>query len=174
MQKQSEATAYPALAERRLAQQAARDTLPDAQQLDPFQSEVCACGKPVENAFIEIFNGRLERKRACGKEDDLQALSLQSLRNLSQSDILLASLPGLYYRLLKTDTNTRTLANPQLRTSEGMPAQARFGERVPVPASSSTRRVELRFAATIQLKAPDLRPAAILLSFLGFAPPVSG
>jgi hypothetical protein len=46
--------------------------------------------------------------------------------------------------------------------------------RVPVPASSSTRRIELRFAATIRLRAPDLRPAAILLSFLGFTPPVSG
>ena len=30
------------------------------------------------------------------------------------------NLPALYYRLLKTDTNTRTLANPQLRTSEGI------------------------------------------------------
>jgi hypothetical protein len=49
-----------------------------------------------------------------------------------------------------------------------------FELRVPVPASSSTRRLELRFAATIQLNAPDLRPAAILLSFLGFTPPVSG
>ena len=65
-----------------------------------------------------------------------QTLTLQSLRNLSQSDILLASLPALYYRLLKSDTNTRTLANPQLRTSEGTPAQARFGERVPVPSTT--------------------------------------
>ena len=45
---------------------------------------------------------------------------LQALRNLTQSDVLLANLPALYYRLLKTDTNTRTLANPQLRTSEGI------------------------------------------------------
>jgi general secretion pathway protein D len=43
--------------------------------------------------------------------------------------------PSLYYRLLKTDANTRTLANPQLRTSEGLPAQASFGESVPVPAT---------------------------------------
>ena len=65
-----------------------------------------------------------------------QTLSLEALRNLSSSDILLANLPGLYYRLLKSDTNTRVLANPQLRTSEGMPAQARFGERVPVPVTT--------------------------------------
>ena len=63
-------------------------------------------------------------------------LTLQNLRNLSQSDIILTNLPTLYYRLLKSDTNTRTLANPQLRTSEGVPAQARFGEQVPVPVTT--------------------------------------
>ncbi|MGE3344739.1 MAG: secretin N-terminal domain-containing protein [Vicinamibacterales bacterium] len=63
-------------------------------------------------------------------------LTLRNLRNLTQSDIMLTSLPGLYYRLLKTDANTRTLANPQLRTTEGIAAQARFGERVPVPVTT--------------------------------------
>jgi general secretion pathway protein D len=67
---------------------------------------------------------------------DTQTLNLRSLRNLTQADVLLANLPRLYYRLLKTDANTRTLANPQLRTAEGMPAQARFGERVPVPVTT--------------------------------------
>ncbi len=63
-------------------------------------------------------------------------LTLQNLRNLSQSDIILTNLPSLYYRLLKTDSNTRTLASPQLRTSEGVAAQARFGEQVPVPVTT--------------------------------------
>jgi general secretion pathway protein D len=63
-------------------------------------------------------------------------MSLRALRNLTQADVLLANLPGLYYRLLKTDSNTRTLANPQLRTADGMPAQARFGERVPIPVTT--------------------------------------
>jgi len=70
--------------------------------------------------------------------DGAPTLSLQALRNLTQADVLLGNLPGLYYRLLKTDTHTRTLANPQLRTSEGMPAQARFGERVPIPVTTFT------------------------------------
>ncbi len=65
-----------------------------------------------------------------------EGLTLRDLRNLTQSGINLTSLPGLFYRLLKTDTNTRTLANPQLRTSEGVAAQARFGERVPVPVTT--------------------------------------
>jgi hypothetical protein len=42
--------------------------------------------------------------------------------------------------------------------------------RVRIPASAATRRVELRFAKTIKLKAPDLRPAAVHLSFLGLQP----
>jgi general secretion pathway protein D len=63
-------------------------------------------------------------------------LTLQALRNLSASDIFVTGVPAIYFRLLKNDANTRTLANPQLRTSEGTPAQARFGEMVPVPVTT--------------------------------------
>jgi general secretion pathway protein D len=63
-------------------------------------------------------------------------LTVRDLRNLTQSDVFLTNLPGLFYRLVKQDGSTRTLANLQLRTSEGLPAQARFGERVPVPVTT--------------------------------------
>jgi general secretion pathway protein D len=63
-------------------------------------------------------------------------LTLRDLRNLTQSDVFVTGVPGLYYRLLKNDSATRTLANPQLRTSEGVPAQAKFGERVPIPVTT--------------------------------------
>ena len=63
-------------------------------------------------------------------------LTLKNLVNLSRSDVFMTAVPGLYYRLLKSDAHTRMLANPQLRTSEGIPAQARFGERVPVPVTT--------------------------------------
>jgi general secretion pathway protein D len=65
-----------------------------------------------------------------------QGLTLRNLTNLSTADVLLTNLPSLYYRLLKNDSATRILANPQLRTTEGIPAQARFGERVPVPVTT--------------------------------------
>ncbi|HET7695072.1 MAG TPA: secretin N-terminal domain-containing protein [Vicinamibacterales bacterium] len=61
---------------------------------------------------------------------------LANLKNLTAADVFLSGIPGIYYRLLKTDTSTRTLANPQLRTAEGLPATARFGERVPVPVTT--------------------------------------
>jgi general secretion pathway protein D len=65
-------------------------------------------------------------------EDDL---TLRGLRNLTQANIFVTGLPSLYYRLLRNDASTRILANPQLRTSEGVAAQANFGERVPVPVT---------------------------------------
>ena len=64
-----------------------------------------------------------------------EGLTLQNLQNLTSADVFMSGVPGLYYRLLKNDTSTRKLANPQLRTSEGLPAQAKFGERVPVPVT---------------------------------------
>jgi general secretion pathway protein D len=67
-----------------------------------------------------------------------EGLTLRDLGDLTTSDVFLTNLPGLFYRLLKTDSNTRTLANTQLRTSEGISAQARFGERVPVPVTTFT------------------------------------
>ena len=65
-----------------------------------------------------------------------EGMTLRGLTSLTQADVLLANLPALYYRLLKTDSSTRVLANPQLRTTEGIAAQARFGERVPVPVTT--------------------------------------
>ncbi len=62
-----------------------------------------------------------------------EGLTLRTLRNLSQADALISGLPALYYRLLKTDASTRTLANPHLRAIDGVAASAKFGERVPVP-----------------------------------------
>jgi general secretion pathway protein D len=63
-------------------------------------------------------------------------ITLQALKNLTASDLLFSGLPSLFYRLLKTDTNTRILANPQLRTADGSPAHAGFGQQVPVPVTT--------------------------------------
>jgi general secretion pathway protein D len=63
-------------------------------------------------------------------------LTLDDLRNLSGSQVFMTQVPGLYYRLLKTDRTTRVLANPQLRSQVGYSAQAEFGDRVPVPVTT--------------------------------------
>jgi general secretion pathway protein D len=63
-------------------------------------------------------------------------LTLRDLQTLTSADVFLSSFPALFYRLLKSDASSRTLANPQLRTQEGTAATARFGERVPVPTTT--------------------------------------
>jgi len=63
-------------------------------------------------------------------------LTLDDLRNLSGSQVLMTQVPGLYYRLLKQDRTTRVLANPQLRSQVGYSAQAQFGDRVPLPVTT--------------------------------------
>jgi general secretion pathway protein D len=96
----------------------------DRTRLQEYGLQIASPGSPGINGSVGVDT------------DANNSINLRTLRNLTQSDVLLANLPSLYYRLLKTDTNTRTLANPQLRTSEGMPAQARFGERIPVPVTT--------------------------------------
>ena len=65
-----------------------------------------------------------------------EGLTLNDVGKLTSSQILVTGLPALYFRLLKNDSATRTLANPQLRTSEGITAQAKFGDRVPIPVTT--------------------------------------
>ena len=54
----------------------------------------------------------------------------------SSENLVVTALPGVIYRLLRQDSSTRLLANPQLRASEGQTAQARFGDQVPVPVTT--------------------------------------
>jgi len=96
----------------------------DRTKLAEYGLQIASPGSPGINGSVAIDQGANS------------SVTLHTLRNLTDADILLANLPSLYYRLLKSDTNTRILANPQLRTLEGTPAQARFGERVPVPVTT--------------------------------------
>ena len=65
-----------------------------------------------------------------------ESLTLRDLHTLTSADVFLTNFPALFYRLLKSDSSSRTLANPQLRSQDGVAAQARFGERVPVPQTT--------------------------------------
>lgn len=54
------------------------------------------------------------------------------------SSLSVVGLPGAVLTLLRADSGTRVLANPQLRAVDGETAQAEFGERVPVPITTFT------------------------------------
>jgi general secretion pathway protein D len=96
----------------------------DRRRLQEYGLQIASPGEPGISGSVAIDAGAD------------QLTTLRALGNLTQSDVIFTNLPSLYYRLLKNDTNSRTLANPQLRTTEGMPAQARFGDRVPVPVTT--------------------------------------
>lgn len=54
------------------------------------------------------------------------------------SNLSVVGVPGAVLTLLRADSDTRVLANPQLRAVDGETAQAEFGERVPVPITTFT------------------------------------
>ena len=92
----------------------------DRKRLREYGLQIASPGSPGIDGSVDV---------------NQDGLTLESLANLTSADVFLTGVPALYYRLLKSDTNTRALANPQLRTAEGIPAQAKFGERVPVPVT---------------------------------------
>ena len=100
----------------------------DVELLEVNRTRLLEYGLQVASPGSPGINGAVDINR--------QNLTLENLTNLTQSDIFLTNLPAFYYRLMKSDANTRTLANPQLRTSEGVAAQARFGEQIPVPVTT--------------------------------------
>ena len=71
-----------------------------------------------------------------GDGADGLGLSVGDVGRLSGSSLFLANPTSLLVRLLETNSSTRILANPRLRTSDGIAAQAHFGERVPVPVTT--------------------------------------
>lgn len=64
--------------------------------------------------------------------------TLGAITSLTGSGLFIANLPSLFVRMLESHSSTRILANPHLRTSDGVTAEARFGERVPVPVTTFT------------------------------------
>jgi general secretion pathway protein D len=100
----------------------------DVELLEVDRSRLREYGLQIASPGSDGINGAIDANR--------EGMTLQDLTNLTRSDVFITGLPGVYYRLLKNDSNTRILANPQLRTSEGMAAQARFGEQVPVPVTT--------------------------------------
>ncbi len=96
----------------------------------------------VDRSRLHEYGLQIASPGAFGVDGGLDAnrsdLTLRDLRSLTSADVFVTGLPGLYYRLIKTDGNTRTLANPHLRTSDGVASSARFGEDVPVPSVTFT------------------------------------
>jgi general secretion pathway protein D len=66
---------------------------------------------------------------------------LATLRGIRSSNLNF-TIPTLAYGLLKSIANTETLANPELRISEGEKATLHIGQRIPVPVTTFTTGVQ--------------------------------
>jgi general secretion pathway protein D len=62
-------------------------------------------------------------------------VTLQQLRHLTQEDVVL-TLPGATANFVLTDTTTRIIDNPEIRTVDGQQAKLRVGDRVPIATGS--------------------------------------
>jgi general secretion pathway protein D len=62
-------------------------------------------------------------------------VTLQQLRHLTQQDVVL-TLPGATANFVLTDTTTRIIDNPEIRTVDGQQAKLRVGDRVPIATGS--------------------------------------
>ncbi len=100
----------------------------DTELLEVSRSRLNEFGLQLASAGSAGIDGTAEINR-----DPLLATDL---RHLTGADVVLSAVPALYYRLLKSDQNFRVLANPHIRATAGLPAQARFGEEVPVPTTT--------------------------------------
>jgi general secretion pathway protein D len=110
----------------------------DVELLEVDRTRLTEYGLQIASPGSPGLDGSVSISPAPDSTGTIPRVTVQTLTNLTQADVLLANLPALFYRLLKSDANTRVLANPQLRTAEGIPAQARFGERIPVPVTTFT------------------------------------
>ena len=77
------------------------------------------------------------------KDDKGVALptNLDALRGIHSSNLIF-TIPSVAYNFIKTVGNTQTLANPELRISEGEKATLHIGQRVPVPVTTFTTGVQ--------------------------------
>jgi general secretion pathway protein D len=62
-------------------------------------------------------------------------VTLHQLRHLNQTDVVL-TLPGATANFVLTDTTTRIIDNPEIRTVDGQQAKLRVGDRVPIATGS--------------------------------------
>ncbi len=69
--------------------------------------------------------------------DGKQSLPLNNLGLLKQQgNWLIGPIPGAIINFLKSDSDSKTIAKPQLRVTEGEKAEILIGDRVPIPTTS--------------------------------------
>jgi general secretion pathway protein D len=94
-------------------------------------------GIEINSVNGNAFSSQIDQGLVGGAFPDVsKVITLEGFQPYKKSNIIVSGLPGVIYRLLRTDGSSRLLANPQLRVTEGQTASARFGDQVPVPVTT--------------------------------------
>jgi len=98
-------------------------------------------GAVVQGLGSSASPGTLSADLPKDKDGNTLPSNLDSLRALKSANLLF-TIPSISYNFIKSVGNTETLANPELRISEGEKATLHIGQRVPVPVTTFTTGVQ--------------------------------
>jgi general secretion pathway protein D len=90
---------------------------------------------PGQQASLAFTPGGTTPSTTGGSTTTTNTLSLNNLKHLSTKDYSV-NLPGATANAVLTDTYTRIIQNPEIRSVEGQPAKLRVGDRIPVATGS--------------------------------------
>jgi general secretion pathway protein D len=92
-------------------------------------------------AVVNGLGGTLGADLPKDKDGNTLPANLDALRGIRSANLVF-TIPSIAYNLVKSVGNTETLANPELRISEGEKATLHIGQRVPVPVTTFTTGVQ--------------------------------
>jgi len=92
-------------------------------------------------AVVQGLGGTLQVGKTVDDKGNPVLQNLDFLRGVKSADLVF-TIPSIAYNLIKSVGNTETLANPELRISEGEKATLHIGQRVPVPVTTFVTGVQ--------------------------------
>jgi general secretion pathway protein D len=92
-------------------------------------------------AVVNGLGGTLNADLPKDKDGNTLPANLDTLRGIRSANLMF-TIPSISYNMLKSVGNTETLANPELRISEGEKATLHIGQRVPVPVTTFVTGVQ--------------------------------
>lgn len=90
---------------------------------------------PGQQASISITNGTTNNNNNNGNNNANGGLTLNNLRHLNSNDYSV-TLPSLTANAVLTDTYTKIIQNPEIRSVDGQTAKLKIGDRIPVATGS--------------------------------------
>lgn len=98
---------------------------------------------PGQNASIAInTNSTASTNTSSTPTTDNSGVSLNQLRHLNSNDYI-ATLPSLTANAVLTDTDTKIIQNPEVRSIDGQTAKLKIGDRIPIATGSFSSGIGL-------------------------------